>query len=328
MISDILEIDSSGIVEFEYQTTENEDREGTWTLIATQNNNKEFTYVGYGELPIIPVNIAFDKLNYKSTEIAIITLAGKPSENVSLIIISPAGNVQGNEAIIQLRADGKGEYTLDLAGYGSGIYTAVGKKGGSQSSETFTVGLQIGSGEISAKLTKIEYQQGERILLLGNTNPNSLLIATLIDPSGNEIKKVQVPSNSEGTFTEERLRIPTNGETGLWKISVGSGFNLDVIEFNVFSTLVDRMNVKVTEEVKIGDLLKISITASHKTSIEIEIIDMNEDIMDDTLTCITTKEFVCETFWPIPKNAIPGTYTIKVNDAISSDEATFIVKIN
>ena len=25
---------------------ENEDKEGTWTLIATQGKNKEFTYVG------------------------------------------------------------------------------------------------------------------------------------------------------------------------------------------------------------------------------------------------------------------------------------------
>ena len=40
MVSDILEIDGSGVVEFEYQTTENDDKEGTWTLIATQKNTK------------------------------------------------------------------------------------------------------------------------------------------------------------------------------------------------------------------------------------------------------------------------------------------------
>jgi len=39
--SDIIEVTDSGLVEFEYQTTENDDIEGTWTLIATQKNNKE-----------------------------------------------------------------------------------------------------------------------------------------------------------------------------------------------------------------------------------------------------------------------------------------------
>ena len=68
MASDIKEVSDSGIIEFEYQTTENEDIEGTWTLIATQKNNKEFIYVGYDVLPTIPVNIKFDKSNYKNTE--------------------------------------------------------------------------------------------------------------------------------------------------------------------------------------------------------------------------------------------------------------------
>ena len=35
------------------------------------------------------------------------------------------------------------------------------------------------------------------------------------------------------------------------------------------------------------------------------------------------KEFKCETFWLIPKDTIPGTYTIKAYDAISSSETTF-----
>ena len=51
-------------------------------------------------------------------------------------------------------------------------------------------------------------------------------------------------SNSEGTFTEERLRIPSNGEPGLWKINVASGSNLDTVEFNVFSTMLEGMYCK------------------------------------------------------------------------------------
>ena len=326
MISDILEIDSSGTVEFEYQTTENDDKEGTWTLIATQKNIKEFIYVGYDVMPTIPVNLEFDKTNYISTDTAIISLVGKPSDKITLIIITPSGSVEGADKLIQLREDGRGEYNLDLSGYVSGIYTAVAKKSGSQSSEKFSVGLQLGSGPIDAKTTQTEYEQGERILLLGSTNSNTLMTATLVDPNEIKVKTVEMASNNEGTFTEERLRIPSNGEPGLWKINVASGSNLDTVEFNVFATMVEGMYVKTTDEVKAGDLLKISITASHKTSITIKITDMDGQNIAN-LGCNTTKEFFCETFWSVPKDTISGTYVIKANDAISSSETTFEIKM-
>ena len=317
--SDILEISDSGIVEFEYQTKENEDKEGTWVLIATQKNNKEFIYVGYDELPKIPVNIKFDKSNYKNSEKAIVSLAGGPSEKITMIIIKPSGSIEGSEISIQLKPDGRGKYNLDLTGYVSGIYTAVIKKGGSQNSENFAVGLVSGSGEINAKVTQTEYNQGERILLLGNTvNPNSLMNASLIDPTGKKIKSIEIITNSEGMFSEERLKIPVNGEIGKWQINITSGSNLDKVEFEVLSATLEGMGIKVNEEVKVGDLLKIQITSFKKTSIVMEIIDMEENQVQK-ITCITTKEFKCESFWNIPKDTIPGTYTIKAYDSISSD---------
>ncbi len=321
--SDILEVSDLGIIEFEYQTIENEDIEGTWTLIATQKNNKEFIYVGYDIIPIIPVSIEFDKSNYKNTEKPIVSLAGKPSEKVSLIIITPSGSTIGKDIVIELKVDGRAEHNLDLSGYLSGIYTAVIKKGGSQSSENFSVGLLTGSGEINAKVTQVEYKQGERILLLGNTaNANSLMFVNLIDPSGKEIKSLEIASNSERMFSEERLKIPSNGQIGLWKITITSGSNLDKLEFNVFSATEEGMNIKSTEKVIVGDLLKIWISASHKTSIIIEINDTEGNEVQK-LTCNTTKEFKCETFWSIPKNTIPGTYTIKAYDSLSSTETIF-----
>ena len=326
IVSDILEISDSGIVEFEYQTTENEDKVGTWTLIATQKNNKEFIYVGYDILPTIPVNIKFDKLSYKNTEKAIVSLAGEASEKISLIIITSSGSIVGSDILIQLKPDGRGEYNLDLTDYVSGIYTAVIKKGGSENSENFAVGLIAGSGDIDAKVTQTEYNQGEQILLLGSTvNSNSLLTVNLIDPNGNKIKSLEVISNSEGMFSEERLKIPKNAEIGLWIIEVTSGSNLDILEFNVFSTISEGMELKVVEEAKIGDLLKMQITASKKTSIIIEITDM-EGYKVQEITCITTAEFRCESFWSIPKDTVPGTYTIKAYDTISSTETTVDIK--
>ena len=323
--SDIIEVDDTGIVQFEYQTIENEDKEGTWTLIITQGKNKEFTYVGYDEVPIIPTNLTFDKENYKSAETAKISFIGKPMDKLKMIIITPSGGIQGQEILIQLKVDGRGEYELPLSGFTSGIYTAVVQKGNSQNSETFSVGLVMGSGTIDAKITQTEYEEGERILLLGKANPNSLLTATLIDPNGKEIKTVNIASNNVGMFTEERLRIPSSAGLGLWKINVSGGTNSDLIEFNVFSKITEGMTVLVSEKVQSGDILKIEITASHKTSITIQILDPSENPIDKTLSCNTTKEFICETFWTVPQETLPGTYTVKVNDAISSDQATFQV---
>jgi hypothetical protein len=224
----------------------------------------------------------------------------------------------------QLQADGRGEHNLDLTGYVSGIYTAVVKKGGSQNSENFSVGLLTGSGEINVKVTQTEYNQGDKILLLGNTaNANSLMTVTLIDPNGKEIKSLEIASNSERMFSEKRLKIPSDGKTGLWQISVTSGSNLDKVEFNVLSATEEGMTLKVvTEKVIIGDILEMAVVASHKTSIIIEISDINGNKVQE-LTCTTTKQFKCETFWSVPKDTIPGTYMIKAYDTISSSETTF-----
>ena len=47
--------------------------------------------------------------------------------------------------------------------------------------------------------------------------------------------------------------------------------------------------------------------------------------IDKTLNCNTTKDFICETFWLIPKDMMIGKYFITVNDAISSDQVMFEV---
>ena len=325
--STIIEVDESGIVNFEYQTIENEDKEGTWTLISTQKDSKEFTYVGYGVYPTIPINVKFDKENYQSTETATISLIGKPSDTVKFLIIGPSGNIQEQETEIKLQEDGRGEYELSLSGYGSGIYTAVIKKANSQSTEKFSVGLQLGSGKIDVNTTKPEYYIGEKILLLGETNSNVLLTVKLIDPTEKIIRELQIPSNNLGIFTEERLRIPTNGIVGTWKIQVTSGVNQSTVEFNVISNLVEQMQISVEEGIKVpgfGQTFKINIQTSQKASVVIEILDNNLEVID-TLNCNATTEFKCEVLWTITKDRLPGTYTVKATDSISSAEKSFIV---
>jgi len=329
IISDIVQVDETGFIEFEYQTTENDDEEGTWTLVATQNENKEFIYVGYGEFPTIPVNLEFNKMNYKTSEKAIISVIGKPSDVLKMIIINPSGNISGEETLIELREDGRETYELDLAGYGSGIYTAVIQKDNSQSSEKFSVGLQLGSGPIEVKTTRTEYNQGERILLLGSTNANSLLNVILIDPKGIEMKVMEVPSKSDGTFTVNEFKIPSNGILGTWKINVNSGSNFESVEFNVISEKGQGLTITVEDDIVIpgfGKTLKFLITTEQKTSISMKIFDMNKEQVGTKSNCVPTADFKCEILWTIPKDAIPGTYTVSVTDSITTKEATFEIK--
>ena len=317
--SDIFNVSESGYIEFEYQTTENDDVEGTWTLIATQNTNKEFIYVGYGEMPSIPVNIEFNKINYNSSETAIISLLGKPSEILKIMIINPSGSIAGNDIEVMLQEDGRATYELELTGYSSGIYTAVAQKGNAQSSEKFSVGLQLGSGPITAQTTQTEYNPEERILVIGSTNPNVLLKAVLVDPNGIEIKSLEIPSSSDGTFKVEEFKIPKNAISGTWKINVSSGSNLDITEFEVISTEEDGIIVDVGEITEIpgfGKTMKFGITTSQKTSVTLVVIDINSNQIGENLSCTPTANFKCEILWTIPDNIVPGTYIVRITDSL------------
>lgn len=329
--AEIKQVEESGFIEFDYQTVENDDVEGTWTLILSQDKKREFVYIGYGERPTIPINFEFDKANYKSSETAKIDFIGKPSEIIKLIIITPSGKIQGEEISITLREDGRASHELELIGFGSGIYSAVIQKGNSQTTENFSVGLQTGSGDIEANTIKTSYGQGEKILLLGNTNPNVLMTATLLDPSGKRIKTMEIPSNSEGVFTEERFRVPSDAVDGEWTINIASGSNLTTVKFNVKSLIQSGVEISLGDNTDIpgyGENIKIQLIATKKTSILIEIIDP-DNIKIDELTCITKSDFTCQTLYTITKEMIRGEYTIIAADSSdrkNTSEVKFLAK--
>jgi len=325
-ISDIFEVDDTGIVEFEYSTTASLDKEGTWTLIATQGKHKEFIYAGLGELPSIPINLEFDKLNYKSSEEAIITLVGKPSELVSLLIIDPSDKPKGESISITLEPDGRGSYTLDLDGFSSGIYSAIVSKGNTKSTETFTVGLQTGSGEISIVTTKFTYEPGEAILILGETKPNVLFTLTLIDPDENEVKVKESFSDKNGKITENSFRLPSEAEPGMWKIKAKSGSNFELIEIEVTSIAIDGMVITVVEGDQIpavGKTITIRVLGAKQT-VSIEIIPEKGDIIE--LSFVASDEGKIIIPWIIPPDIVPGIYTFKATDAYNTAETTFELK--
>ena len=323
IFSDIIQVDNFGFVEFEFQTTLSA-KKGTYTLIATQEKEKEFIFVGVGQLPSIPVNLELDKLNYKTSETAIITLTGKGSDVIGLLIVDPSDKPIGVTISITLEPDGRGTYLLNLEGYPSGVYTAVITKGTTQSAEIFTVGLQIGSGKIVINTTKENYLPGDPILILGDTASNVLLTIILYDSDGIEVKAKETFSDKNGKISESSFRIPSNAKTGTWTINAKSGQNLDTIEIEVLATLSEGIQILVEKGEKVPDgreTITIKVFGAKQT-VEIEIIAQDDEIID-TLSFVASSQGEINLPWIIPKETEPGMYTIRATDASGSIETTF-----
>ena len=325
LFSDIIQIDESGFVEFEY-ATEQSSSKGTYTLIATQEKDTEFIFAGLGQLPTIPVNLEFDELNYSAGDIATISITGKASEVVSLLIIDPSDKPKGESISITLGGDGTAEYELDLSGYASGVYSAVISKGSAQSSEVFTVGLQTGSGDIQINTTKLDYAPGDSILILGDTGANVLLTISLADPDGNIVKEKNTFSNKEGKISESTFRIPSDAKGGMWTLNAKSGANFHTIDVEVIATVTEGIQITVKEGSNIpgvGDSMQIKIVGVSQTT-QIDIVSADGEIID-SLEFVASSAGEINQPWIIPKETEPGTYTIKVSDAFTSAESTFVI---
>ncbi|MFB5637173.1 MAG: biofilm-associated protein, partial [Nitrosarchaeum sp.] len=273
-----------------------------------------------------------DKLNYKTTETAMISLSGKPGDKISLTVIDPSDKQKifsdgKNEIFITLPQDGRKTYGLELSGYASGVYTAIIKTGAAQSSEIFTVGLQTGSGDIKVSTTKVDYRAGESILILGNTNPNSFLTIELFDPDGKLIKTKETFSDKNGKISNNALRVPSTAKIGTWAINVKSGANFDKVKFEVIAAKSDGLVVSVSNGIEIpgfGKSIDIKvINAAQKVQM---LIINSEGKTIETLSVTASAKGEIKQPWFIPKGTVPGTYTIKVTDAKNTAESTFIIK--
>jgi len=325
IFADIIQTDDSGFVEFEFPTTQSSAK-GTYTLIATQEKEKEFIFAGIGQLPTIPVNLEFDKLNYKAGETAIISLVGKGSDIVSLLIIDPSDKPKGDAISITLQPDGRGTFSLNLDGYSSGVYAAVISKGSTQNTEIFAVGLQTGSGKIEINTTKIDYLPGDSILILGDTAANTLLTVTLTDPDGITVKEKDTFSDKSGKISESSFRIPSVAKDGIWIINVKSGSNFDTVEIEVLATLIEGMQVSVEEIIDpqlshLGKQIKIKVVGASQT-VAIKIIAEDGEIIGE-LSFPASSHGEINQPWIIPKDTEPGMYTVKVSDAFDTAETTF-----
>jgi len=328
IFADIIQVDDAGFVNFEYQT-EQTSLKGTYTIIVSQEKEKEFIYTGLGQLPTIPVNLEFDNLNYKAGDIANISLSGKASDIVSLLIIDPSDKPVGDAISIAVQPDGRGNYELDLEGYPSGVYTAVISKGSAQSTEVFTVGLQTGSGEIKINTTKEGYLPGDSILLLGDTAENVLLTVALMDSEGNIIKEKETFSDKNGKISESTFRIPSDAKEGIWQFNAKSGSNFDTIEIEVLTTSEEGMTLTVEETDDpntsyLGKSILIQVVGAQQTVV-FEIIAEDGEIIE-TLSFPASNQGDISLPWLVPTDTEPGTYTIFASDAFNSVNATFALE--
>lgn len=338
IFSDIIQVDDSGFVDFEFQTDQNTAK-GTYTLIATQEKEKEFIFAGLGQLPSIPVHLEFDALNYKAGDTAIISLVGKGSDVISLLILDPSEKPKGDTVSITLKPDGRGEYFLNLDEYATGIYTAVVSKGSTQTQDVFTVGVQSICGVMNINTTKKSYVPGEPILILGETQEKCIAEFTLTDPDENIVKTKETiiiltatdkkSGITTGKISEESFRIPSDAKSGIWIIKATSGANFAEKEIEVLATLQEGMQI-IVEEVDdpstshLGKTISIRVIDAQQ-SVLINIIAENGEIIQ-TLSFVASAQGEINQPWIIPPQTEPGIYTVNVTDAFDSAETIFEVE--
>ena len=322
IFSDIINPDDSGSFNFEYPTTQSSPK-GTYVIFATQGEAVEIVRVGLGELPSPQIVAKLDKLNYLSSDTAKITIQGTPKSTVSVLVVDPSDKVKLTESVT-LDLDGSKTHEINLNGYKSGIYTIIVKQTQSQIKLVFSVGLQTTTGTIVAQTTKTEYLPGEGILLLGTTDPNTILNLEMSDPDSTIIKRKDIFADKTGKFSEGTFRVPADAKQGPWILKVKSGAKFTDVKFTVTGTIEKTFTVKLDKTVyHSGDRIDISgIGGGKSQTVVITILD-SKNVKVTELQIRSTRDGSFDTIWPVPSNTEPGKYTIKATVGQDTAEATF-----
>jgi len=228
---DIIKIDETGAITYEFPRNESS-TDGTYVLRATQDDVTQVSLFTLDTTTYDRVVVYLEKMNFKANSKAKINILGPPLTELTLNIFDHSDNRKFTESV-KTNSIGTTIFTVDLAGYSSGVYKAVVSNPTYQDTAKFSVGLSSGSGTITFSSTQLTYSPGESILILGSTGANSILNISLIDPNGETINKIEIFADKEGTFTTELLGIPSSAESGIWQIKAQSGLDHKEVEINV-----------------------------------------------------------------------------------------------
>lgn len=328
--SNILDTDTNGVLLFEYKT-EYSNKEGTYTLTVSQDDYKEFLFVGLGELPKIKIRFELDKINYKSTDTAVITIAAKPSDTLRLNILDQSDNIAYTEAI-DVQSDGRGIVTLNLAEFEDGIYTAEVEKGTEKTSKEFTIGLQSGTTNIEITPIKPPYYIGEQFQVSIDTGDTTVPITiTITDPDGKTVSSketfsemIRVNKDEDRSKAIVNMQIPESGVVGTWTITVESGGNTHSVPIDV---IPDGMSVYVQDIARdptIGTKYVDIVIIGAKQSVWIEVTSQDGTPIGGRQTIPTTDEDKAVLKWKIPDDIISGKYIFKAEDIYGNTARTEI----
>ena len=309
----ILEVDSTGEVYWEYPTDASF-QSGTYTLVVTQAGTSEFVYAGLDANPIIPVAALFDKPNYDMVDMPNVMVLGPPNEEVRLLVITPTDNVI-LEDVIALEPNGQAHYQMSLSNFGKGVYTAILQKGTAQSEYQFGVGLSSTTSGLSIQ-TRNTHAPGDLVLVLGQTDPNTVMTMSLLTPSGNEVQHMVVFSDRSGMISESRMRVPLDAEDGVWSVKVVSGSTVVTSDIVVGSGSGDSLAVSV-EDSDIGIVILVSGASNNYVTIT---ITDGQNQVGSPIRSYTTNDGTGQLPWHID---VPGIYTITVEDGDNTAQTTY-----
>ena len=331
IISDLITVDSSGIITFEIQT-ELSQMKGTYVLHANQGKENGISVVGLGEEPVEVIVVDSTKLNYNTNEKIKIQIQGQPNATVAIIILDDSSKEKISDTV-NLGADGFHTYEIESNELSVGTYVVEVRHGKARGDTVFSIGLTQGSGVIMMQTTKDEYNAGESILLMGNTGANSLLTLTLYSSEGTVVKQVEVFTSKNGAFQSDKFRIPNDPEIGQWSIKAKSGGNTAEHSFTV-TKILEGVAVLVDKESRtysLSEIITISgAGANPSTAIDIKFLDSGGNEISDKLTIYATNTGAYITSIPvaviIPSDLVPGEFTILVEDPLTSSSTTITVE--
>jgi len=298
--------------------------EGTYILYLYQNDEEGITTFGVGQQPESIVIVKPVKLNFQTDDDVEILIQGESNAQVSIILVDSANREIFSESI-NLGPDGRETYKIDSGELSSGSYTIIGQRGESSDEAKFAVGFTAGSGDITVQTTKSEYNQGDQILILGNTNTeNSLLELRIINPDGVLIKKVETFSDQSGVFKIDNFKIPMDGKVGIWKVNVKSGSNFDAIEFEVKSDENEFEIILEKTTFSASEIMNIKGSGASGSTVTLKIFNsVGEEI--DKLSFASKDNGDYRTIWQIPSDTPSGKYEIVVDDGLRNSSIEFTV---
>ena len=322
IISRTISISETGFVNFDVKIPRGS-IEGTYVLLMFQGNEEGISSFGIGQEPEEILILRPTKLNFGGNENAEILIQGPSNSQISLILIDSADREKFSESI-NLGPDGKELYIIDTSELGTGSYTLSGKRGESSGSAIFTVGLTTGSGAISIQATREKYDQGEQMLLLGNTGAvNVLLDITFTSPDGKIVKIIKTFSDKNGIFKIDNFRIPSDAMPGEWKINAKSGGNFKDIYFTVKGADVGLTIELDKSEYRTNNLANISGEGARASAtVTLKIFDIEGiKVTELNINAKANGEWI--TVWQIPNDLEIGTYEILADDGASNTNIQF-----